>query len=89
MEIKLVGTRICLSLPKGFQYQKSYKQFNESLRINVNEEFSKFKDSAIEEFDALKSSFLAEVDSFKKRHLNFCGNDVLAENSERLIRQLQ
>ena len=34
-------------------------------------------------------SFLAEVDSFKKRYLISCGNDVLAENSERLIKQLQ
>ena len=45
--------------------------------------------SVIEEFDALKSSFLAEVDFFKKRHLISCGNDVLAVNSERLIKQLQ
>ena len=50
---------------------------------------SKFKVSVIEEFDALKSSLLAEADSFKKRHLISCGNDVLAENSERLIKQLQ
>ena len=60
-----------------------------SLRINVNEELSKFKDSVIEEFDVLKSPFLAEVDSFKKRHLISCGYDVLVENSERLIKQLQ
>ena len=44
---------------------------------------SKFEDSVIEEFDALKLSFLAEVDSLSY------GNDVLAENSERLIKQLQ
>ena len=87
MQIKLVGTRTCLSLPKGAQYSKSHKEFNGS--INVNEELSKFKVSVIEEFDALKSSFLAEVDSFKKRHLISCGNDVLAVNSERLIKQLQ
>ena len=43
----------------------------------------------IEEFDALKLSFLVEVDSFKKRLLIFCDNDVLAENSERLMKQLQ
>ena len=90
VQIKLVGTRTCLSLPKEAQYSKSHKQFDESLRINVNEELSKFKGSVIEEFDALKSSFLAEVHSFKKRHLISCGNDVLAENvSERLIKQLQ
>ena len=89
MQIKLVGTRTCLPLPKGAQYSKSHQEFNESLRINVNEELSKFKVSVIEEFDALKSSFLAEVDSFKKRHLISCGNDVLAVNSERLIKQLQ
>ena len=78
-----------MSLPKGAQYSKSHKEFNESLRINVNEELSKFKVSVIEEFDALKSSFLAEVDSFKKRHLISCGNEVLAVNSERLLKQLQ
>ena len=89
MQIKLVGKRTCLSLPEWAQYSKSHKQFNESLRINVNEELSKFKDSVIEEFDALKSSFLAQVDSFKKRHLISCGNDVFAENSERLLKQLQ
>ena len=80
MQIKLVGTGTCLSLPKGAQYSKSYKQFNESLRITVNEELSKFKDSVIEEFDALKSSFLAEADFIKKRRLISCGNDVLDEN---------
>ena len=78
-----------MSLPKGDQYSKSHKEFNESLRLNVNEELSKFKVSVIDEFDALKSYFLAEVDSFKKRHLIYCGNDVLAVNSERLIKQLQ
>ena len=52
VQIKLLRTRTCLSLPKGAQYSKSRKQFNESLRINVNEELSKFKDSVTEEFDA-------------------------------------
>ena len=89
MQIKLVGTRTCLSLPKGAQYSQSRKEFNESLRINVIEKLSKFKDSVIEKFYALKSSFLAEVNSFKKRHLISCGNDVLVENSEPLIEQLQ
>ena len=46
----------------------------------------KFKDSEIKESDALKLSFLAKVDSVKKIHLNPSGNDVLVENSERLIR---
>ena len=32
---------------------------------------------------------MAEVHSFKKRHLISCGNDVLAENSEGLRKQLQ
>ena len=86
---KLVGTRTSLSLPKGAQFSKSRTQGNESFRINVNEELSKFKDSVIEELDALKSSFLAEVDFFKKRHLISCGNDVLFENSEGLIKQLR
>ena len=44
LQIKLVGTWTCLSLLKGAQYSKSHNQFNESLRINVNEELSKFKD---------------------------------------------
>ena len=43
VQIKLVGTPTCLSLPKRAQYSKSYKEFNESLRLNVNEELSKFK----------------------------------------------
>ena len=81
---KLVGTRSSLSLLKGAQFSKSRTQGNESFRINVNEELSKFKDSLIEELDALKSSFLAEVDFFKKRHLISCGN-FLFENSEGLI----
>ena len=34
-------------------------------------------------------TFLVEVDSFKTRHLVSCGNDILVENSERLIKQLQ
>ena len=86
MQIKLVRIRNWLSLPKGTQYSKSHKQFNKSLRININEELWKFKDSVIKEFDALQPSFLAEVDPFKKSHLISCGNDVLAENSERLIK---
>ena len=69
VQIKLFGTRTCLSLPKGAQYSKSHKEFNESLRLDVNKELSKFTVSVTEEFDALKSSFLAEVDSFKMRHL--------------------
>ena len=89
MQIKLVGTQTCVSLLKGAQYSKSHKQFNESLRINVNEELSKFKDSVIEECDALKLPFLAEVNSFKKRNLISCGNDILAENSQHLIKQIQ
>ena len=32
---------------------------------------------------------MVEVDSFKKRHLIFCGNNVLLENSENLIKKLQ
>ena len=87
VQIKPVGTRTCLSLSKEAQYLKSHKQFNESFRINVNEELSKFKDSVIEEFYALVSSFLTDVHSFKKRNLISCGNDVLAENvSEHLIK---
>ena len=61
--IQFVEKRTCFSLSKGTQYSKSHKEFNESLRINLNEELSKFKDSVIEEFDALKLTFLTEVDS--------------------------
>ena len=32
---------------------------------------------------------MAELDSYKKRHLISCGNNVLAENSEHLMKQLQ
>ena len=74
-----------MCLPKGTQYLKIYKQYNESLRINANEELQKFKDFVIERFDALRSSFLAEVDSFKNRYLNFSGNDVLVENPEQFL----
>ena len=55
-----------MSLPKGDQYSKRHKEFNESLRINVNEELPKFKDSVIEEFDALKLSFLEQVITLKR-----------------------
>ena len=55
-----------MSLPKGDQYSKCHKEFNEPLRINVNEELSKFKDSVIEEFDALKLSFLEQVITLKR-----------------------
>ena len=55
MQIKLVGTRICVPLPKGIQYSEGHKQCNESLRINFNEELLKLKDPVIGEFDALKS----------------------------------
>ena len=68
---------------------KCYGQYDESLRVIANEELWKFKDSVIEEFDALKYLFLSAVDSFKERHLNSCGNDILIENSEHLIKPLQ
>ena len=48
VQIKLIGTRTCLSLLKGAQHSKSHKQCNESLRINVNEDLPRFKDSVIE-----------------------------------------
>ena len=36
MQIRLVGTRTCFSLPKRAQYSKSHKQFiHKSLRINI------------------------------------------------------
>ena len=56
VQIKLVGTRTCLSLSKRAQHSKSHKQCNESLRINVNKELSKSKNTVIEEFDTLKLS---------------------------------
>ena len=43
VQIKLVGTRTCLSLPKEAQHSKRHKQFNESLRINVNENCQNLK----------------------------------------------
>ena len=55
-----------MSLPKGDQYSKCHKEFNESLRISVNEELPKFKDSVIEKFDALKLSFLEQVITLKR-----------------------
>ena len=42
VQIKIVGIRICLSLQKGAHYSNSHKESNESLRVNVNEELSKF-----------------------------------------------
>ena len=68
VQIKLVGRRTCLYISKRAQHSKSHKQCNESLRINVNKELSKSKNTVIEEFDTLK------VYSFKKRS---CGNDIL------------
>ena len=83
MQIELLGTRTYLSLQKGDQYSKSHKHCNESLRINVNEELSEFKDPVIEKFDGLKSSFLAKVDSFKERN---CDNDASIESSKHLLK---
>ena len=54
VQIKLVGTRTCLSITKRAQHSKSQKQCNESLRININKELSKSKSTVIEEFDTLK-----------------------------------
>ena len=54
--IKLVGTRTCLSISKRAQHSKSHKQCIESLRINVNKELSKSKNTLIEEFETLKVS---------------------------------
>ena len=42
VQIKIVGIWICLSLQKGAHYSSSHKESNESLRVNVNEELSKF-----------------------------------------------
>ena len=71
--IKLLGTRTCLSLPKLNQNTDSKESSDETLAnndttsINEKKEFIKFKKSIIEEFDALKSSFFAEVNSFKNK----------------------
>ena len=56
VQIKLVETRTCLSTSKRAQHSKSHKQCNESLRINVNKELLKSKNTVIEEFDTLKLS---------------------------------
>ena len=56
VQAKLVGTRTCLSISKRAQHSKSHKQCNESLRINVNKQLSKSKNTVIEEFDTLKLS---------------------------------
>ena len=37
VQIKLVGTRTCLPLPKGAQQSQNHKQCNESLRIMLME----------------------------------------------------
>ena len=54
VQMKLFGTRTCLSLSKRAQHSKSHKQCNESLRINVNKELPKSKNTVIVEFDTLK-----------------------------------
>ena len=55
-----------LSSPKGAQYSKSQEQCNESLRINSNEELSKFKDPVIEELDALNCHFWQKLVPLKR-----------------------
>ena len=76
VEIKLLGTRTCLSLPKSNQDSNSKESIDETLASNdtlilsENEELIKFKNTIIDEFDALKSSFFAEVNSFKNKCLN-------------------
>ena len=95
VEIKLLGTRTCLSLPKSNQDSNSKESIDETLASNdtlilsENEELIKFKNTIIDEFDALKSSFFAEVNSFKNKCLNSYSNDVSINNSSRLIKQLQ
>ena len=95
MKIKLLGTRICLSLPKSNQNSSSKNSndktlaSNDILALSENEELIKFTNSIIDEFNALKSSFFAEVNSFKNKYLNSYPNDVSINNSEPLIKQLQ
>ena len=92
MKIKLLGTRICLSLPKSNQNSSSKNSndktlaSNDILALSENEELIKFTNSIIDEFNALKSSFFAEVNSFKNKYLNSYPNDVSINNSERLIK---
>ena len=58
--IKLLGTRTCLSLPKLNQNTNSKESSdktlanNDTTAINEKKELIKFKKSIIEEFDALK-----------------------------------
>ena len=95
LKIKLLGTRICLSLPKSNQDSNSKDSNDETLASNdilalsENEELIKFTNSLIDEFNALKLSFFAEVNSFKNKYLNSYPNDVSINNSEPLIKQLQ
>ena len=95
MKIKLLVTRICLSLPKSNQNSSSKNSndktlaSNDILALSENEELIKFTNSLIDEFNALKLSFFAEVNSFKNKYLNSYPNDVSINNSEPLIKQLQ
>ena len=95
VKIKLLGTQMCLSLPKSNQDFNSKNSIDETLvsndtfALSENEELIKFKISITDEFDALKSSFFAEVNLFKNKYLSSYSNDVSINNSERLIKQLQ
>ena len=92
VNIKLLGTRTCLSLPKLNQDNNSKESSDETLASNdtsairKKEELIKYKISIIEEFDALKSSFFAKVNSFKEKYLNFYLNDASINNSECLTK---
>ena len=66
VQIKLVGTQTCLSLPEGAQYSKNHKEFNESSGINVNEELSKFKDSINEELIPINYHFWQKIIPLKR-----------------------
>ena len=95
VKIKLLGTQMCLSLPKSNQDFNSKNSIDETLvsndtfALSENEELIKCKISITDEFDALKSSFFAEVNLFKNKYLSSYSNDVSINNSERLIKQLQ
>ena len=94
VNIKLLGTRTCLSLPKLNEDTNSKESSDETLArndtsaISEKEELIKFKKSILEEFDVLKP-FFPEVNLFKNKHLNSFRNDVSINNLERLIKQLQ
>ena len=87
VNLKVIGQRECLSLPKE-SCQISDDKVDQN-NINFVKKFNLFKSGIVEDFDRLKQACFSEANKFKEELLESNVVDRPQDISERLVKQLQ